>query len=98
MHHDHMPPRVRGGVRGCPHAPESNIVCFRYAPPGVADLDALQAAIRKRLLADGSFYIVQTQLAAGLHLRTTIINPLTAERHLGALIDAVRRAGDELCV
>jgi len=77
-------------------APESNIVCFRYIPDGAGDLDLLQAAIRRRLLADGNHYIVQTHLPAGLHLRTTLINPFTRENHLAALIGAVREAGDAI--
>ncbi len=76
--------------------PESNIVCFRYLPEGVTHPDALQAAIRKRLISDGSFYIVQTQLRTGLHLRTTIINPYTEEGHLRGLLEAVRAAGNAL--
>ena len=79
-----------------PVAPHCNIVCFRYRPPGVADLDALQPAIRQRLLSDGGFHLVQTRLPSGVWLRVTIINPLTTEADLRALLATVRRAGDEL--
>ncbi len=72
--------------------PECNIVCFRYAPAGAVDLDMLQRRIRERLLADGSFYIVQTQLRDGLYLRTTIINPATTIKDLDELITATRAA------
>jgi L-2,4-diaminobutyrate decarboxylase len=77
-----------------PVAPQCNIVCFRYCPTGVADLDALQVAVRHRLLADGSFHIVQTRLAGKLWLRVTIINPLTDENDLLDLLNAVRAAAD----
>ena len=76
--------------------PESNIVCFRYLPKGVTDPDRLQGAIRKRILAEGSFYLVQTQLRTGLHLRTTLINPFTEETHLAELLNTVRTVGDAL--
>lgn len=76
-----------------PVAPQCNIVCFRWLPGGEVDLDALQPAIRQRLLDDGSFHIVQTKLSSGLYLRVTIINPLTGEADLLALLDAVRAAG-----
>jgi hypothetical protein len=33
---------------------------------------------------------VKTRLAGGLYLRVTIINPLTREEDLRALIDAIR--------
>ncbi|HRI55291.1 MAG TPA: pyridoxal-dependent decarboxylase, partial [Pseudomonadota bacterium] len=80
-------------------APEANIVCFRYAPGGddrdpaaAARGDALQEKIRQRLLADGSFYVVKTRLPTGVHLRTTIINPLTTLAELDALLVAIRSA------
>jgi len=78
-----------------PTEPDCNIVCFRYAPQGVsrgAELDALQERIRRRILADGKFYLVQTRLPDGLYLRVTLINSLTTEKELVRLIDAVREA------
>jgi L-2,4-diaminobutyrate decarboxylase len=73
-------------------APECNIVCFRHRPPGVSDLDGLQARIRERLLRDGAFYLVQTRLPSGLFLRTTLINPRTTESDLEALLERIRVA------
>lgn len=82
----------------CAARPQSNIVCFRYTPPGVSDLDMFQSALRKRLIAEGGFYIVQTQLPTGLHLRTTLINPLTQEAHLVQLMDRIRAIGSEIAM
>ena len=76
--------------------PDCNIVCFRYTPDRTCDLDALQAAIRKTLVREGSFYIVQTRLPQGLFLRVTLINPFTEERHVIALMDAIRRTAARL--
>jgi L-2,4-diaminobutyrate decarboxylase len=77
--------------------PDGNIVCFRHLPGGPgrssrAELDRLQAAIRRKLIADGSFYIVQTTLDRGVFLRITIINPFTSDGDLRALLDAIRAA------
>jgi L-2,4-diaminobutyrate decarboxylase len=68
--------------------PESNIVCFRYAPPGIDDeeLNRINADVRDRIMKDGSFYIVQTELDSKIWLRVTIINPVTAEDDLRNLI------------
>jgi L-2,4-diaminobutyrate decarboxylase len=73
--------------------PQANIVCFRHVPDGVADLDALQLAIREDLVRSGSFYVVKTRLRDRVWLRTTIINARTSEADLRALIEAVRAAG-----
>lgn len=73
--------------------PECNIVCFRYAPSGARDLDALQARIRERVVASGAFYLVQTRLRDAVWLRTTLIHPFTAESDLEALLVSLRDAG-----
>lgn len=77
--------------------PESNIVCFRFHPPGVDDVevDALNAAIRRRVIGSGKFYIVQTILRGRTWLRTALMNPFTQPEHLDALLDAVTHAADE---
>jgi len=72
-------------------APESNIVCYRHRPVGVADLDAHNRALRMRLVEDGRFYIVGTQLANGYHLRSTLMNPLTESRDLDELLEHLRQ-------
>ena len=81
-----------------PVMPECNIVCFRYVPKGLNGpaLDELQARIRTKLIADGSFYLVQTRLRGALYLRVTLINPLTSVSDLDALLEAAREAGTEL--
>src|SRR5215468_3915090 len=76
--------------------PDCNIVCFRHVPDDFQDLDGHQERVRSRLLADGSFYLVQTRLRGHVHLRVTLINPLTTEADLEALLGAIRRAADEL--
>lgn len=69
--------------------PESNIVCFRYAPASIADANAFQGRVRDAIVREGSFYLVKTTLQGRTWLRTTLINPLTTETDLGALLDRV---------
>jgi L-2,4-diaminobutyrate decarboxylase len=76
-------------------APESNIVCYRHIPDGVPRdarevLDRHNRALRERVVTDGRFYIVGTQLPAGYHLRSTIMNPLTEATDISALLDHLR--------
>jgi L-2,4-diaminobutyrate decarboxylase len=73
--------------------PQANIVCFRHRPPGLPpgpELDRRQAEVRQRLIEQGSFYLVQTRLPTGLHLRTTLLNPFTTMDHLMDLLQAIR--------
>lgn len=69
--------------------PESNIVCFRLKSESAASLNDLNADIRKKLLEDGKFYIVQTTLADKLYLRVSLMNPLTTKADLVALLDEI---------
>ena len=69
--------------------PEGNIVCFRYAPAGVADPDQLQSRIRDTIIQSGAFHLVKTVLRGKTYLRTTLINPLTTEDDLAALLALV---------
>jgi L-2,4-diaminobutyrate decarboxylase len=63
--------------------PESNIVCFRLTPPKSSPIERtskindLNSAIRKQLLQEGKFYIVQTTLNENVYLRVSLMNPLT---------------------
>ena len=72
--------------------PDTNIVCFRYAPAGASDLDALNARVRKALVHSGKFYIVQVKMPQGLFLRVTLLNPLITEATLTELLAAIRLA------
>ena len=66
--------------------PEANIVCFRHVPDGGGDPDALQSRLRDLIIREGSFYLVKTSLRGRTWLRTTLINPLTEDRDLEALL------------
>jgi len=75
-----------------PFKPESNIVCFRYLAPGknTDSLDALNSAIRQKIMESGKFYIVQTQINGKVYLRTTLMNPFTSETDMLQLIEEIR--------
>ena len=73
--------------------PQTNIVCFRHRPAkNLADeaLNTHQANLRKKLVESGAFHLTQVKLGDQLWLRTTIMNPLTAESDLDALLEKIR--------
>ncbi len=70
--------------------PEGNIICFRYLKNRDEDINELQFKIRKKIISEGSFYLVQTVLRNKAYLRCTIINPLTTIKDLKELLDKVR--------
>jgi L-2,4-diaminobutyrate decarboxylase len=63
--------------------PELNIVCYRMR--GVDN-----RALRERVLEDGRFYVVGTELPDGYYLRSTIMNPLTESADFDALLEHLR--------
>ena len=75
--------------------PESNIVCFRYAPEGYNELtlNQINSNIRDTIIKEGSYYIVQAELGGKIWIRLTIINPVTSEEDLRALLKRVLEIG-----
>jgi L-2,4-diaminobutyrate decarboxylase len=65
--------------------PQTNIVCFRY---GQHD----QAALRQKVVESGFFHLTQVNLHGIVWLRTTVMNPFTAEQDLDALLECLREA------
>ncbi|GII56366.1 L-2,4-diaminobutyrate decarboxylase [Planotetraspora thailandica] len=68
-----------------PYEPETNIVCFRY---GTAD----QAAVRERLMDDGSFHLTSAEIGGVRHLRVTVMAPATDDTTLEALLTKIAEA------
>ena len=77
--------------------PDSNIICFRYAPKGIdeASLNRINSLIRDRITKEGSFYIVQAELGGKIWIRLTIINPVTSEEDLKDLIQRIKETANE---
>lgn len=69
--------------------PQTNIVCFRVRQGD-------QAELRRHLVEHGLFHLTQVKLGEDIWLRTTIMNPLTVESDLDALLDALRGANIDL--
>jgi L-2,4-diaminobutyrate decarboxylase len=74
------------------HAPECNILCFRYVgSPRLpeARLDELNLRLRDAWNASGSGWITTTVLDGVRVLRVVLMNPLTEREHLGRMIDGL---------
>lgn len=71
------------------HAPESNILCFRYAGDG-AD-DALNLRLRQDYNDSGVGWITTTVLAGRRALRVVLMNPLTGTEHRARMLDQLAR-------
>ncbi len=78
--------------------PESNIVCFRYAPGGITgeQLNDLNRTIRKEIVRSGEFYLVQTELDGVIWLRTALMNAMTDDGDLDRLITSIKKRGAAL--
>jgi L-2,4-diaminobutyrate decarboxylase len=74
------------------HAPESNILCFRFVGDGrrsAEDLDALNLDLRARLNRGGDGWITTTMLGGRRVLRVTVMNPRTTVVDLATVLDAL---------
>lgn len=69
--------------------PEANIVNFRFVANTHPDLNELNASLRLSLMEKGEFYIVSTTIDGKKYLRTALMNPLTQEADLVALLDEI---------
>lgn len=71
------------------HAPESNILCFRWVGDGSKsddELDAINRDLRERYNRSGAGWITATNLDGRRVLRVTIMNPRTGEREVGEIV------------
>lgn len=78
-----------------PHRPMSNILCFRIIDPEY-NLNHLNTEIRREILEEGKFYIVQTTLNNQLYLRTTIMNPFTSMEDLSGLLETIKKTKNKI--
>ena len=70
-----------------------SIVCFRYAPPGVDDLDALNKSLLEDVQASGRAFLTSTVLDGRYVLRACLVNFRTIESDLDSLLDVITDAG-----
>lgn len=73
-----------------------NIVCFRYAPEGTADPDALNEAIVIALQESGTAAPSTTRINGKLAIRVNLTNHRTTRPDLDLLLSEVLRLGREL--
>jgi L-2,4-diaminobutyrate decarboxylase len=76
--------------------PEANILCFRINDPSLTSeqLNLLNKEVRKAILEEGKFYIVQTEINNKIYLRTTVMNPFTNEQIFRDLIENIKEKRD----
>ena len=76
------------------HAPETNILCFRWIGDGAIDdgkLDAINFELRTRYNRAGHGWITTTVIGERRVLRVTVMNPRTTPEHLASLLDELAR-------
>jgi L-2,4-diaminobutyrate decarboxylase len=83
------------------HEPQCNIVTYRHLPQQLlgasdAEIGDFQMKLRRRVIESGEFYLVSTMLNGIGALRNVVINPLTNESDLSALLECLRKPGTEL--
>jgi L-2,4-diaminobutyrate decarboxylase len=80
------------------HAPESNILCFRYVGGGertAQELDGLNLALRQTYNRDGDGWITTTVLDGRRVLRVAIMNPRTTVADLERVLDGLASAAEK---
>jgi glutamate/tyrosine decarboxylase-like PLP-dependent enzyme len=70
-----------------------SVNCFLYAPPGAANVEALNRKIVPLVQSEGQVFITGTELNGRFALRACIINFRTTEADLDLLLDVIAGAG-----
>jgi Glutamate decarboxylase and related PLP-dependent proteins len=78
--------------------PVLSICCLRYRTEATDDLDALNAALLRRLVAETPYLPSSTVVKGRFAIRPCFINARTELEHVDAFCDAVIRIGDELAL
>jgi L-2,4-diaminobutyrate decarboxylase len=81
------------------HAPESNILCFRWVGDGSMDdasLDAFNRELRERYNRSGAGWITATNLAGRRVLRVTIMNARTTVGDVKDVVAGLAREADRM--
>jgi glutamate/tyrosine decarboxylase-like PLP-dependent enzyme len=81
-------------------APASlSIVCFRFAPadtPRDTTLDDLNKRLLERVQLGGRAFLSSTVLNGRFVLRACIVNPLSSQADIDALLETVKEVGSEV--
>jgi glutamate/tyrosine decarboxylase-like PLP-dependent enzyme len=75
-----------------------NIVCFRFRPPGVSELelDDLNRKLGDMVLEDGRIYFGTTVYAGKVAFRPAIVNWRTTENDVDLIVEVTRELGSRL--
>ncbi len=76
--------------------PTLSICCFRYAPPGVQDLDGLNRRLHRRLMLENRNMPSTTQVGGRLALRPCFVGARAGMAQARELVADVLRIGDAL--
>jgi aromatic-L-amino-acid decarboxylase len=79
-----------------PNAPQLSIVPIRYAPSGVADIDALNRRIYERILTDGRIYLSPAEIDGETWLRPCYTNFRTTQADVDVLFNVVAEIGRQV--
>jgi glutamate/tyrosine decarboxylase-like PLP-dependent enzyme len=79
-----------------PDPPELSVVCFRHLPQDHASmtperLDAYERALQRALEVDGTAWVSVTTLRGRTWLRAGVVNYLSTEADVDAMLEALRR-------
>lgn len=80
------------------HQPEANILCFEHSPPDLdpALLSTLQLELRDRIRAEGRYFLSKVEIDGRNVLRLVMMNHEIDLDDVIAMLDEVRRLGDEI--
>lgn len=70
-----------------------SVTCFRYTPPGAADIEALNRQLLPTVQSEGRVFLTGTELDDQFVLRACIVNFRTRESDLDILLDTIAEAG-----
>ncbi len=73
-----------------------SITCFLYAPPGAADVTALNRSLLSLVQSQGDVYLTSTELNGQFVLRACLVNFRTTEADLDFLLDTITQAGQQV--
>jgi aromatic-L-amino-acid decarboxylase len=73
--------------------PQLSTVCFRHAPPGVADLDEHNVRLTEAIQRDGRVYLASALVDDHVCMRVCFVNFRTTTDQVPFALDAIRELG-----
>ena len=78
------------------HEPMLSTICFRHAPPGVADLDAHNVALAREMQRDGRVYPAPAVIDGRSCVRVCFVNFRTTLEDVHFTMDVTREIGERV--